>query len=143
MKFNPSLRKIGLLIVLALVLFTCCNLSYAAGTIDGYFKPSGVYDTGYSYTRYYREYVDYCPLCSHSNTLANNPKGTIEGEITCTFCDADYSGVTGWDKTHRPRARLTRYYEPEPSPVHVVESKTYKEIILEKWRGHSKHFMYS
>ena len=85
-----------------------------AGTIEGYFMPGGMYG---GHSGYY-EWVDYCPQCGHHNCLMVNPKGTVEGEITCSVCDSDYDGCTGADKhADGAWAWLTRYYEPEPEPV--------------------------
>ena len=62
--------------------------------VGGYFAPSGSY--GNSAGHYY--WLNYCPLCHHYGTLVKNPKGTYEGEITCSCCDADYDGTSGADK---------------------------------------------
>lgn len=101
----------------------------SAATVSGYFEPGGYYG-GYSG---YHEWVDYCPLCGHSYCLLVNPKGTHEGEITCGYCDADYDGCTGYDKYGGgARARLTRYYEPEPEPpVEVVPPAEPKSVTVQ------------
>lgn len=65
--------------------------------------PGGMYggESGYYY------WEDYCPLCDHYGCLEVNPKGTYEGEVTCSVCDADYDGCTGYDKSGSgARARL-------------------------------------
>jgi hypothetical protein len=36
-----------------------------------------------------------------------NPKKVPERELTCRRCDADFCGVTGLDKAHKRRWRLT------------------------------------
>ena len=55
-----------------------------------------------AYKRYTKTWRNYCPNCGKSGTLANNPKGVYEGEVTCSMskggCDADYCGVCGGDK---------------------------------------------
>lgn len=101
-----------------------------AGTVGGYFKPGGMYG-GYSG---YHEWIDYCPLCDHYSCLMVNPKGTIEGEVTCAFCDADFDGCTGYDKHGGgARARLYRYVpEPEPEPVPEPEPEPIP-IELSPW----------
>ena len=74
-------------------------------------KPS-VSHSGYSYKWYITTFVNYCPLCHHYNTLTINPKGVYESELTCSYCDADYDGVTGRDKSNNPRAYLTTVTAP-------------------------------
>ncbi len=75
----------------------------SASSIGGYFLPGGMYggQSGYHY------WEDYCPLCHHYGCLEVNPKGTYEGEITCSICDADYDGCSGYDKSaYGARAKL-------------------------------------
>jgi hypothetical protein len=75
-------------------------------------KPS-VGHSGYSYKWYITTFVNYCPLCHHYNTLTINPKGVYESELTCSYCDADYDGVTGREKAISPRAYLTTVTAPK------------------------------
>lgn len=35
-------------------------------------------------------FKNYCPVCHSYGTLRFNPKGTYEGEWTCSHCDSDY-----------------------------------------------------
>lgn len=84
------------LIILILAFLLLTGPVCGAGVVSGYFKPS--VSSGYAYRWYYREWLDYCPACGHYGVLTVNPKGTVEGELTCVCCDADYCGVTGWDK---------------------------------------------
>lgn len=67
----------------------------SASNIGGYFEPGGMYGghAGYHY------WLNYCPMCHHYGCLLKNPKGTHEGELTCSRCDADYDGCTGADKS--------------------------------------------
>jgi hypothetical protein len=97
-----------------------------AGVITGSGIASGYYE-GY-YTTF--SFLDYCPLCTCYDVLIWNPKGTYEGEITCSYCDADYS-VSGKDKYYRgDRAWLTPYTEPiETEAVPVVEKNQTKDLI--------------
>jgi len=102
---KQKIRKtaLGLLLATSMLLMIGC---VSAGTIGGYFMPSGYYG---GHSGYY-EWIDYCPLCGHYGTLENNPKGTYEGEISCGRCDADYDGCTGYDKHGRgARAKLKAY----------------------------------
>ena len=54
------------------------------------------------YQRYQRSWKNYCPNCGKSGTLKDTPKGTVDGELTCSMslggCDADYCGYCGGDK---------------------------------------------
>ena len=43
----------------------------------GWFKTGGTFE-------------NYCPICHRHGTLRFNPKGTAEGEWTCSACDSDY-----------------------------------------------------
>jgi nitrite reductase/ring-hydroxylating ferredoxin subunit len=81
-------------------------------TVEGYFIPSGMYG---GHSGYYT-WENHCPLCHHTGCLEVNPKGTYEGEITCSACDADYDGCTGYDKYQGgARGQLEAYTEPEPT----------------------------
>lgn len=62
--------------------------------IGGHFQPSGYYAN--SAGHYY--WINYCPLCHHYSCLSYNPKGTVEGELTCKICDSDFDGTSGADK---------------------------------------------
>jgi hypothetical protein len=90
-------------------------LPASSGTwTSSYISGSGVasgYNEGYKTTFCFE---NYCPLCGHHACLSWNPKGTVEGEITCRYCDADYS-VSGRDKYYKgARAWLIEYTPPAP-----------------------------
>lgn len=88
---------------MAALLVGALPVSVASSTIGGYFLPGGMY--GGEAGNHYWE--NYCPLCHHYGCLEVNPKGTYEGEITCSYCDADYDGCSGYDKYDGgARARL-------------------------------------
>lgn len=89
--------------------------SATSGTICGSFMPTGVREpSGVSYGTWYNTcWVNYCPLCGVSGKLADNPKNADGGEVSCTACGADYSGVSGWEKMPSPRAQLTCISGPE------------------------------
>lgn len=119
---ESDLIKHYLQFVSYILLFTILILpsSYAVTLTDtyisGYGIASGIHE-GY-YTHF--QFENYCPMCGCHGTLQWNPKGTREGEITCSHCDSDYS-VSGKEKLHRPRAWLTPYVpEPEPSVPETV-----------------------
>lgn len=88
---------------IVVLLLGALPLSNASSTIGGYFVPGGMYggESGYHY------WENYCPLCHTYGSLEVNPKGTYEGEITCSACDADYDGCSGYDKyDYGARAKL-------------------------------------
>ena len=93
----------------------------SASSIGGYFIPGGMYggESGYYY------WEDYCPLCDHYGCLLVNPKGTYEGEVTCSACDADYDGCTGYDKSaYGARAKLIPAIKEATEPVNVTAQST-------------------
>lgn len=107
----------------AIVVFLLVALPVSsASSIGGYFIPGGMYggESGYHY------WENYCPLCHHYGCLVVNPKGTYEGEITCSRCDADYDGCSGYDKSaYGARARLTpAQVEEEPETNEIEKTNT-------------------
>lgn len=74
--------------------------------ISGYFKPS--VRSGYSYRWHYRTWINYCPQCHRFGVLTKNPKGVHEKELTCSHCDCDYCGVTGYIKDGTFNYKLRR-----------------------------------
>lgn len=84
--------------------------SVAADTITVTAKPSA--KNSLPYKDYTITWENHCPLCGHDGTLVFNPKGTYEGELTCSHCGADYCAVTGKDKNwNGPRAYLKVFKE--------------------------------
>lgn len=82
--------------------------------------------TDYQYVNYTTTWLNYCPICEHYGTLLINPKGTVEGELTCYYCDADFCGVTGHDKIIGSTYELVRLSESVP----VSEGKVGDKIAL-------------
>ncbi len=113
--------------------------------ISGWFKPSGPGSDNYEYKWYYRYWVNECPIC-HTPTLAYNPKGVPEAELTCLRCSADFDGVDGWEKQYNPSCRLTAASEPQEDKTVVDASETVtksrmptKYLLIKKWQNwHSK-----
>ncbi|MBQ9026313.1 MAG: cysteine protease, partial [Methanobrevibacter sp.] len=68
----------------------------------------------YSYQNYTTSWLNYCPIGDHYGTLLVNPKGTVEGELTCYYCDSDFCGVTGHEKINDSKYVLTRMSESVP-----------------------------
>ena len=73
-------------------------------TVTGYPTTSG--STGgnspYTYKKYTKTWANFCPICNRTGTLADNPKGVADSEITCSKakggCDSDWDSVTGRSK---------------------------------------------
>lgn len=63
-------------------------------TVTGYPSSSCTYEK-YEYKPYTRTWLNFCPDCKNSGGLVENPKGTPENELTCSFCDNDYDVVSG------------------------------------------------
>lgn len=72
--------------------------------------PSGVLANHYEYRKYKKTWQNRCmsTTCKGKKwgTLTYNPKGTYEGELTCSACDSDYDCVSGADKMSPPRYYL-------------------------------------
>lgn len=62
------------------------------------------------YKKYTKTWKNLCTstTCNSKTpgTLQNNPKGTYEGELTCSKCDSDYCGFCGTEKSGSARFRL-------------------------------------
>ena len=71
-------------------------------------------NTKYQYVNYTTTWLNYCPSCGYYGTLLINPKHTHEGELTCSYCDADYCGVTGNEKIKGSSKVLTRLSDSIP-----------------------------
>lgn len=74
-------------------------------------KPSGVLHSHYENKNYTKTWLNCCPssTCKGQKygTLTFNPKGTAEGEITCSACSSDFDCVSGAEKMAPPRCFLT------------------------------------
>lgn len=53
-------------------------------------------------------FKNYCPVGGHTGTLIWNPKGSAEGEWTCSKCGADYCAKCGSEKLKNKRGTLTK-----------------------------------
>ena len=82
------------------------------------------------YKRYQKTWKNYCPNCKKSGTLLDTPKGTIDGELTCSMrlggCDADYCGYCGGDKWGNGKCRRVKL-----TPAEATTETTKKETIQE------------
>jgi hypothetical protein len=79
-----------------------------------------------SYGYHTSTFENYCPRCHSYGTLKFNPKGSPEGEWTCTNCSADYCAASGKEKEPNSSIYLIKYNPPE---VHAQEiNNTTKDI---------------
>lgn len=112
---SDSIKHYYLILLIFTLLVLPC--SFAVTITDTYISGYGIASgTNEGYKTHF-QFENYCPMCGYHGTLTWNPKGTKEGEITCSHCDCDYS-VSGKEKMYNPRAWLTPYY-PEPEPVNA------------------------
>jgi hypothetical protein len=89
--------------------------AYNVSIQDGYVKATALCSCGLkSYTYHTGIFEDYCPLCHHHGTFTWNPKGTGEGEWTCSVCGADYCAADGRCKCGGSEVYLTEYVIPKP-----------------------------
>jgi len=103
LKLHEHKFFIGISLIFVISLFCIATISASPITVTA--KPSAVNDL--PYVDYTVTWKNHCPLCGHDETLTFNPKSTYEGELTCSYCDADYCAVTGKDKYGKgPRSRL-------------------------------------
>ena len=110
---SDSIKHYYLILLIFTLLVLPC--SFAVTITDTYISGYGIASgTNEGYKTHF-QFENYCPMCGYHGTLTWNPKGTKEGEITCSHCDCDYS-VSGKEKMYKPRAWLTPYY-PEPEPT--------------------------
>jgi hypothetical protein len=97
---------IGISLIFIISLFFISAVAASSITVTS--KPSA--KNNLAYKDYTVTWKNHCPLCGHDNTLIFNPKGTYEGELTCSKCGADYCSVTGKDKYGGgPRAYLEAF----------------------------------
>lgn len=103
-------------ILLIFLISSCLILSslnmVSAGKITIESLPSGK-NTGMPYKWTLNTWDNFCPLCGKYDSLLINPKGVYENELTCKYCDADYCGSSGIDKSLKPRTKLikTKFYK--------------------------------
>jgi hypothetical protein len=110
--FRYCVILVKLLLILFLVLLSFTIVF--GGTITVESLPSGK-NTGMPYKWSLNTWNNFCPLCGKYDCLLINPKGVYENELTCKYCDADYCGSSGIDKSSKPRTRLTKtkFYKNE------------------------------
>ena len=66
-------------------------------------------------------FENYCPKCHSYGTLTFNPKGTPEGEWTCTKCGCDYCAADGKEKMPGSSIFLIPYKISKPVKSNVPD----------------------
>jgi hypothetical protein len=89
-------------------------------------------------------FKNYCSHCHSYRTLTFNPKGTVEGEWTCSACDADYCAADGKEKisgsgyyltTYKPPAKQVKAavkVEPQAKSQEVKAEQNSQEVKVEQ-----------
>ena len=113
-----------LLLVLVILL---TSLPVTASTITITSLPSAT-ATGLPYIWTTNTWENYCPLCGHYDTLTINPKRVFEQELTCSYCDADYCGSSGYDKNYNVRDVLIK----AEIPLDLSHDEIFKNIYTIK-----------
>lgn len=81
--------------------------------VTGTGKPSCSYCSGkLPYKEYTASFKNKCGNCGKTGVLQDNPKGTSEGEWTCSDCDSDFCKVCGKEKMDPPRSWLVQVDVP-------------------------------
>jgi hypothetical protein len=81
-------------------------------------------------------FENYCPKCHSYGTLSFNPKGTPEGEWTCTKCGSDYCAADGKEKMPGVNVFLKLYTPPNSTQsgntpeVHAQDVTTGNQDLL-------------
>ncbi len=71
-------------------------------------------------------FENYCPQCHSYGTLKFNPKGTPEGEWTCTQCGSDYCAADGKEKMLGSDIFLKQY---SPKTIQPVSSEVQTQEV--------------
>ena len=106
--------------------------------LNGYYYMTGCFE-------------NYCPICHSYGSLAFNPKGTPEGEWTCTKCGCDYCAADGKEKMPGSNVFLKHYKVPQPKQstapeVHaqtVTEENSQVELLNKIEYYSNKNFLNS
>lgn len=77
---------------------------------------------GYDYKLTKKTWKNVCPFCQ--GKLKFNPKSTLEGELTCEKCDADFCCVSGQDKAVKVRKKLIPATVTPNKATKVADSQT-------------------
>lgn len=106
---------------------------YVTNIVDDYSLTVVMYPSAptpdYKYIKYRTTWLSYCPYCGYYGTLLDNPKHTDEGELTCSYCDCDYCGVTGKIKDTTSNLRITNLTAPVPESDINPDNVSLSDII--------------
>ena len=83
-----------------------------------------------SYGYHNGTFENYCPRCKSYGTLKFNPKGSPEGEWTCTKCGADYCAACGKEKEPNSPYHLVPYNPPVAQAQEVTTTSSNIESII-------------
>ncbi|WP_227716997.1 hypothetical protein [Methanobacterium paludis] len=124
--------KHAMLLVACLITFlpvsAAADGAYNVQVTQNYVKATAKCSDGTS-GYYYQTatFKNYCPHCHRYGTLTFNPKGTVEGEWTCSACDSDYCAADGKEKISGSSYYLSTYTPPKQvkaaQEVKVVKSQ--------------------
>lgn len=88
--------------------------STGGDNVTGTGKPSCSFcGSKLSYKNYTSTFKNQCGNCKKTGVLQDNPKGTAEGEWTCSACDSDFCKVCGKEKIDPARSWLTQVSVPD------------------------------
>ena len=93
------------------------NITVTSKYVKATAKCSCGSSTGTYHTYHIGTFLNYCPQCHHHNCLIWNPKGTVEGEWTCKYCDCDYCAGDGKEKISGSDLWLRYYHVSKAKPV--------------------------
>jgi hypothetical protein len=113
------------------------STAYNVSIHDKYVKATALCSCGeHSYTYHTGIFVDYCPFCHHYRCLEWNPKGTSEGEWTCSHCDSDFCAADGRCKSGGSDVYLIEYEVPKPVCAKIAPTQTVQkspgELMFDK-----------
>lgn len=133
--------------------YSKCGLSPDKKTIVSVAKPSSADAGKYGYKLYRTVFSNYCPNCkrkgglrfdggkktkcisSQVNGLGYKPSVQAEHEITCAYCDSDYCGVTGQEKSHGHISRLKTVKKPVRSSQKEYNRLTSGKLVYSHGAG--------
>jgi hypothetical protein len=127
-EIEPHLKfKVALVFTAVFVLLTPAASASSVGAYNvqvtnNYVKATALCSCGLNGYHYMTGcFENYCPKCHSYGTLSFNPKGTPEGEWTCTQCGCDYCAADGKEKMPGSNKYLTPYKISKPVKSTVPE----------------------
>jgi len=83
-----------------------------------------------SYGYHTSTFENYCPRCKSYGTLKFNPKGSPEGEWTCSKCGADYCAASSKEKEPNSPYHLVPYNPPVVQAQEVITTTSNIDSIV-------------